>query len=159
MLDSPRKVGCLIRLGTTGLFICESDERPRLSRSEAEALLKRCLADDGTMYNLRSLLGTVSGGRPVPEEDQRVVEELAARIENGELLLFGELVPAFAGGGGAAKSNAPVVDKTPPRPARAPAPAPPPPEDTSLFPPGTDLAAMADAVQRASQSGAPFCEH
>jgi hypothetical protein len=111
------------------------------------------------MYNLRSLLGLVSSERPGPADDQQLLEELAARIENGELLLFGELVPAFAGGGGPGKSNAPTVDKIPPRPARTPAPEAPIPEDPSLFPAGTDLAAMADAVQRASQTGAPFCDH
>src|SRR2546423_3637083 len=148
----------MIRLGTTGLFICGSNERPRLNRSGAVALLKRCLTDQPTMLGLRALLGLASADSLTRLDDQQILEELAAKVEHGELLLFGEVVPAFSGGGGS--NTASNVVRIPPRIAtQTPAPQAPIQSDPSLFPPNTNLAAMADAIQAASRTGAPFCEH
>ena len=146
----------MIRLGTTGFFICGSNERPRLNRSQAVEILKRCLADEATIFGLRALLGLASADSLSRLDDQQILEELAVKIENGELLLFGELVPVSPRSGGAKPASSAV--RVPPRSAQAPAPAPVQ-GDASLFPANTDLAAMADAVQGASQTGAPFCEH
>ena len=146
----------MIRLGTTGLFICRSNERPRLNKSQAAALLKRCLADEATTFGLRALLGLASADSLNRLDDQQILEEVAVKVENGELVLFGELVPVSPRGGGAKPASSAV--RVPPRSPQAPAPAPVQ-SDVSLFPANTDLAAMADAVQGASQTGAPFCEH
>lgn len=148
----------MLRLGSTGLFICGSRERPRLSRREAEQLLRRCLPDQYIILGLRALLGRVAS-EPVNDlSDERVLEELAVRIENGELLLFGELRPLAAGGGGQkteSSTSAPPPAKAPRTAAQQPATR----SDPSLFPDNTDLAAMAAAMQGASKTGAPFCAH
>ena len=150
----------MLRLGNTHLFICSRDASPRLGRSDALALLERYLADEPTLYALRALLGSLRPAGPVTAlNNQQVVEELATRIGNGELILFAESLPRMSGGasrgtGGGATSRIP-----PRRPPAAPPPAAPIQADPSLFPKNADLAAMAASMQAAAQSGAPLCEH
>jgi len=148
----------MLRLGTTGLFICGSQERPRLSRSEAEALLRRCLADESTLQGLRAVLGSGGADSLTRLDDQQIVTELAQKIESGELLLFGEVLPVSSGGGGRKSGGETAYAAPAPKPARAPV-AQPAQTDSPLFPANADLAAMAATMQNAADRGAPFCEH
>ena len=147
-----------MRLGSTGLFICAADERPRLGRSEAQGLLQRCLTDASTIHALRGLLGFSSADSVAGLDDQQILQELAKRIESGEFLLFGEVIPTSTGGRGRQNSET-VVKAPPPRAARANASPAPAQSESPLFPANADLAALAGALQGASASGAPFCDH
>ena len=131
----------------------EESERLKL-REGRFALLRGVRTQGPALAALRRLLARHPAGSLWRLTDDAVLKLLEQRLSDGRILLY-EWVPER--GGGSSEPEVAIGPAFPLEERRVSAPAPPPP-DPAVFPDDAELAAIADGLKKASESGVPFCE-
>jgi hypothetical protein len=147
-----------IQLGYWRWKIYRWNEHPNPFRGRSDLALewlRRFQNDRMVMSELRATLTAAAGSNAQRwADDNRVLQEVAARLSSGEFYVCAESSYPI---------NTPIAAVTPPDavpvevPPPSPAPKPPPEPEPSLSP-DADAAQIAAVLQQAAQEGTPFCE-
>jgi hypothetical protein len=151
-----------IQLGYWRWKIYRWNEHPNPFRGRSDLALewlRRFQNDRMVMSELRATLTAAAGSNAQRwADDNRVLQEVAARLSSGEFYVCAESsYPINTPIAAVTPPDAAPVEVPPPPPPPSPAPKPPPEPEPSLSP-DADAAQIAAVLQQAAQEGTPFCE-